>query len=133
MALTVLAGLLVTGFAAGYFGGSSAVTFAACVALAIGSIISFGPALFRVESDHWGVAVLACGVVRGMGVLAAAYFMAQNDPALTPRPLYMGAAAGAVVILIAESVIAVTILSRLERQREQIKSAKAAFIAPLAD
>ena len=131
MAVSVAAGLLTTWLAALSFGGSPAVVGAACAAVAIGSIVSFGPAAFSIGRDHWGLAVLLCGVVRALGILAIAYSLTRGNPDLAPRPLYLGAAAGAIVILIAESVIAITILSSLERRREQTKAAP--LIAHAAD
>lgn len=117
MAAAVAVGLATACLAALSFGGTASAIGGACAALAVPSIVSFGPAILSIDRAHWGLAVMLCGIVRALGVMALAYALAAATPDVPHRPLYMGAAAGAIVILVAETAIAVTILSNLERRR----------------
>src|SRR5437763_769797 len=83
--------------------------------VAVGSIITFIPALLSVGPDFWGIAVLLCGVGRGLAVLGLAFVLDHAGTGLMTRPLYFGALGGAVLILIAESAVAIRILAQLER------------------
>ncbi|MGD9689557.1 MAG: hypothetical protein AB7K52_06875 [Phycisphaerales bacterium] len=91
---------------------------AAVLALLIGSIATLGPALMRVGVDHWGFAVLLSGVARAMLALAVGFLLTQTSTGLEPRPLFMGVCAGAVLLLIIETALCISILSRLDRAQE---------------
>jgi hypothetical protein len=117
MVLVTVAALVAAWVTARALGGDAGTARAATLALAIGSVLTLGPAVLRIDREHWGVAVLACGMGRGLVTLGAAYLMAAGNDALAPRPLYLGAVAGVLVVLLAESVAAILILSSLERRR----------------
>lgn len=95
-------------------GASPAAAKEAAVAVAIAAPLGLAPALLRVGMEHWGLVVLLAGMVRGLLILALA-FMATRDPEVPARAVGLGAAAGAVFILIGETITAVNVLSRAVR------------------
>ena len=117
MILVTAVALVAAWVTARSLGGAGDEARAATLALAIGSVLTLGPAVLRIDRERWGVAVLACGMGRGLATLGAAYLMATGNQALAPRPLYLGAVAGVLIVLLAESVAAILILSSLERRR----------------
>jgi hypothetical protein len=123
MALATAGALLVTWLTASGMGGSSSVAGLAIMALGIGSVLTFAPAVLKIDREHWGVAVLFSGTARGLVALGAAYLIAQQRPEMHARPLYMGIAAGAILVLVVETFLTISILSRIERAREAMKAA----------
>jgi hypothetical protein len=86
-------------------------------ALAIASLLSFAPALLTIGREHWGVAVLVCGMARALVLLGWCFAARENSPGLLARPLMLGAAGAAMLLLIIESVASVRILTLLDRRR----------------
>lgn len=125
MALATLASLASAWGTAAAMHASITVCMQAFIALAIGSILTFGPVLLRIGSEHFGVAVLFCGAARGLVSLAAAYFIADQHPNDPHRSLYMGVAAGAIFLLIVETLLTINILSAIERRRVAQKAGAA--------
>lgn len=122
LGVTVL-GLACAWIVAGLGSGSEAESRSAAMALAIGSFLTFIPAVARISRDYWGVAVLFCGAARILAVLGIAYLITNSDPSRPSRPIFMGAASGAGLVMIAESALAVVFLSQIERARERLKKA----------
>jgi hypothetical protein len=113
-------------------GGSPATAGSAALAVTIGSILTFAPALLRLGREHWGVAVLVFGLLRSLLILAAAWMIESNTPDLAVRPLYLGVVAGAVLILVVETAVAVLILQRIEDARQKHKISQPTHSGPAA-
>jgi hypothetical protein len=132
MALTTVAALGLTWGTAAAMGASNDSRISAATAMAIASILTFAPALLRIGREHFGVAVLFCGGARGLAALAIAYMIAQQHPNDPHRAMYMGIAAGAIFVLVVETVLTIQILSAIERRREAMKAAPTAAITQSA-
>jgi len=87
-------------------------------AMGAGSLATLIPLLLSVGKDFWGVVVLGSGVGRSLIVLAVCYAMQPAN--LPPRPLFMGALTFVLTLLLAETIMAVKVLSRLERERVRL-------------
>jgi hypothetical protein len=120
--VAVLAGLVLAAVVAAAMGGDGRAVRSAVLAVAVGSALTFLPALLRISAEYWGVAVLASGVARSLLVLAIAYAMSKGNGDLAVRPFFVGALVGAVTILMAESALAVATLARWDRQRLALKN-----------
>lgn len=80
------------------------------------SLVGLLPALAH-TAERFGVAVLGTSVLRMLALLAAA--VALTEFAGQPnRPVWFGVVAGAVTALVAESAIAVAVLSTMERRKD---------------
>ncbi|QOJ00230.1 MAG: hypothetical protein HRU70_06905 [Phycisphaeraceae bacterium] len=88
------------------------------VALAAGSFLTFIPALVPISREYWGVGVLFCGATRGLVVIGLAYALSGGEGGPERRPVMVGSASGAGLLLAVETALAVVLLSRLERARE---------------
>lgn len=97
-------------------GGDSRTVSRVTIALLAGSLLTFAPALLRISKDYWGVAVLASGVARSLIVLGICYSIRETSPDVAARPLFLGAAAGAFILLVIETIAAVKVLSALDRR-----------------
>jgi hypothetical protein len=113
-------------------GGSPQAAGFAALAVTVGSILTFAPALLRLGREHWGVAVLVFGLLRSLLILAAAWMIESSTPDLAVRPLYLGAVAGAVFILVVETAVAVVILQRIEDARLKHKQSLPPHSGPAA-
>lgn len=122
MASATALGLVLAGVVAAAIGADQKTIGSTVLALAIASVVTFIPVVLRVRAEYWGVAVLASGMGRSLMALAVAYSMTLTDPGLSTRALFMGAVAGAVVILIVESALAIATLSQWDRQRLALKN-----------
>lgn len=120
MAALCLGALAVTAAVSTILGGDSATTLRACAAVGIGSIASFIPVLLASTSQtgasNFGVLVVVASGARTLITLAAALFFTQMQ-SLAKVPLWVGAMAGAGLILIVETALTVSILSRIERAK----------------
>lgn len=123
MALATACALGVTAAATSMLGGSGSATGIAAGLLALASALTFIPCIARVSKEHWGVLVLFCGAGRGVAALAVAWVIGQQQMGIPPRPLFLGIAAGALFLLVAETALTISILSKIERQREALKAA----------
>ena len=121
MALATVAGLSCAGLVAWALGGDSRTAGFAVLALLVGSVLTFAPALLRVSVEHWGVAVLLAGVARALAVLGIAYALDHSGAGLLTRPLFFGSIGGAVLVLAAESAVAIRMLAHLDRARTALK------------
>ncbi len=123
-AATLLGCAVASGVAMG-MGGDSKGVMMAVGSLLIASIASLGPVVLRLGRENWGVGVLVFGAARSLLVLGVAWLMESNAPGVSKRALYLGAVAGAVVVLMIETLAAVTILSGIEARRAKEKSGNA--------
>ncbi|MGQ0628551.1 MAG: hypothetical protein ACT4PL_10685 [Phycisphaerales bacterium] len=123
MAGTTLIAAGVSASVAAVLGGDGTVILSVLTAFLIGSVFTFIPAIARVGHDHWGVVVLFSGVSRSLLVLAIAYSALHNNPDMVARPLFLGAVSGTFLVLMAETAAAVSILSKIERERVAAKAA----------
>jgi hypothetical protein len=114
VALATAAALVAAGLIASLAGADARTAAAAVLALGIGSIATFIPAVMVIGPGRWGIAVLLSGVGRALIVLGAAYAMDHAGAGLPTRPLYFGAVGGAVLVLVLETVAAIRILARME-------------------
>ncbi len=127
--LTMLVGSLVAvlGAWAGsrLMGGTPAQAGTVAVALAIGSVAGFAPALLRVSPEYWGVVVLLSGAARALLVLGVCYGLAVKNPELAGRAISLPAVGGAVLMLALETTLAIRVLSRIEQRKAELKAAGA--------
>jgi hypothetical protein len=116
-------GLAVLGAAActAALGGSNKSVMDTVLALAIGSTLTFLPAIVPVGASHWGIAVLCSGVARSLLILGLAYTLSEGHNDGSPRAFFIGTLIGAVAVLIAESAFAISMLARWDRQRLLVK------------
>lgn len=95
-------------------GGSSTTAGLAALSLVIASVASLGPVVLSVKRESWGVLVFGSSIARMLLVLAVGYWIdAANQ--LDRGPFWMSLVLGAVLVLIAETTVAVVTLTRLER------------------
>ncbi len=87
------------------------------LALALGSFATFAPAVLNIGADHWGVSVLVAGVARALIILGYCYAARETNPAVASRPLFLGAASAAMLLLIVEAAASIRILAALERRK----------------
>ena len=92
-------------------GASPAAAGQAALSIAVAAPIGLAPALLKVGYDQWGLVVLVGGMLRGLIVLAVAFYVTRS-PEVPARPVGLGAASGAVLILIIETIVAVNVLNR---------------------
>lgn len=115
-AATLLAAVLATGcawFVASGIGGSEAALPAAAItagACAVGLL----PALVG-SATHFGVYVMAASVTRLLLVIFAAVLLTEVG-GLPRRPLWLGAASGAAIALVAESILSIAVIASMQRR-----------------
>lgn len=127
MLATTIAAITCAALISSSLGGARAA-WAATIALAVASLASFLPAVLSVGAAHWGMVVLASGVGRSLLVLAIVYAATENG--LPSRPTFLGAGAGALFVLVVETVLAIVILSAIERTKQQLKNTPGASSLP---
>lgn len=116
-------GAMVVGACTTWFmGGTQASIMLVAGALAAGLVVSLLPAVLTISADFWGVVVLGAGVGRGLLVMGIVFVATENNPDLSSKPIFMGALVGTVLVLVAETAAAVTILSGLERVKAALKA-----------
>lgn len=113
-------------------GGDGRTTTLAAAAVAIGSVATFLPILLGRRSKdagagmgNFGVLVLVASVTRTLLILSAALLFDQTRQLVRPA-LWIGAMGGAVIVLVAESAVAIALLSRLERLKTSQRPAPTA-------
>ena len=104
-------------------GGTPGQAQTAAMALAIGSVVGFAPALLRIGAEHWGLVVLLSGVGRALLVLGVCYAAAAGTPELAGRPLSLPALGAAVFLLTLETATAVRVLGRIEQRKAELRTA----------
>jgi hypothetical protein len=106
-------------------GGDWHTAMLAAAAIGVGAIATFLPVVFTGGGSggagNFGVHVLIASMVRALLILSIAVYFTQTRD-LPKRPFWVGAATGAGFILIVESTLAISILSRIERARLAARS-----------
>jgi len=87
------------------------------LAFAFGAFATAIPACFPISREYWGLAVVVSGVGRAMLMLGVCFVARELNPEMIARPLFLGVASGAMLLLFTEVVLAVRILSDIERRR----------------
>lgn len=89
----------------------------AAAIVAIGAVISLMPAIMSVPPTRWGIVVFATFTIRNILFAAAMLGVIQLVDGIDRRPFLFGVVAGAGLILIVETMLAVSILSWLDRKK----------------
>lgn len=97
-------------------GASPRTAAIAAGALAGASVAGLAPGLLRVKAETWGLLVFGSSIARLMLVVLIGFIL-DNAIELDRRPFWLSLATGAVVILIAETVVAVRAISRFDKLR----------------
>lgn len=108
-----LAALVIAGLVTSLLGGDSKSIMLGEVALLIGVTISFAPAVIGRKSEIFGMAVLAASIARmltAMGIVV----IAAHTLDLPRKPIGVGVGAGLLLALIAEVILALSILTRAD-------------------
>jgi hypothetical protein len=108
-----LAALVVTGLITALLGGGAKALALGEVALLIGVVISFAPAIIGRNSETFGITVLAASIARMLTVLGIV-IIAANVLDIPRRPVGLGVGAGLLLALIAEVMLALSVLSRAD-------------------
>lgn len=126
MAAACVAALAATVAAGLALGGGQRAAMLAAGAVGVGSMATFLPLLLS-GVGAFGVRVLFASVVRMLVILCLAWMMDLAgiiDPASPARrAFWLAAFCGGAFILVAESVVAVSLLARIERQKSGGRSA----------
>lgn len=91
-----------------------AIGIALAVLASVCIVPMLGPPL--VSGESWGMVVLGCGAMRTMLALGAMLVLIEIQ-GLERRPVVMGILTGAMMIMIAEAVVAVRALAARDRMR----------------
>lgn len=109
--------MLVGGIIIAVLGGDGQAIVVGSSALAIGIALSLAPVIIGVKQDMFGMAVVAASGAR-MIIALAIVVIATVAMDLSRKPLGLGVGAGLLISLIAETMLAITILSRVSRKTE---------------
>lgn len=85
--------------------------------VAVGALISLMPAIMSVAPTRWGIVVFATFTVRNLLIVAAMLAVVQLVEGIDRRPFLLGVVAGAGLILLVETMLAIGILSWLDRKK----------------
>lgn len=106
--------------------GDSGTVLLAAASVGIGAIATFLPVLFggrtKAGAENFGLLVLFASGARTLLIMAVALFFSQTRE-IVKAPFWVGTMSGAGVILVIESIVSITILSRLERLKTAQSSA----------
>lgn len=94
--------------------GSSRTAGMSAAIVAVASLVSLLPGLLQLRAENWGLAVLGASMARVLLVIAIGF---AAGPAGDRRAFWLGLVAGAVVVLIAETSLAISALQRMERTK----------------
>lgn len=92
------------------------------------SLVSLLPALVT-RPERFGMAVLGASIARMLLGMFAALMVTQVGDAPS-RPVWLGAVAGLGLILVVESILAIAVLSHLERLKSAGRASAAAGVEP---
>lgn len=104
-------------------GGPARIGGLAAGVVAAASLVSLLPALLHLKPENWGLAVFGASTARMLLVLAVGFAV---DPSGDRQAFWMGLVAGAVVVLIAETGLAVSALQKFEREKRTAPASPAA-------
>lgn len=85
--------------------------------VAVGALIALMPAIMSVAPTRWGIVVFATFTVRNLLFVAAMLAVVQLVEGIDRRPFLLGVVAGAGLILLVETMLAIGILSWLDRKK----------------
>lgn len=122
MAGATLVALGVVWAVCAWMGGDGPTLRAAMTATAVGAFATFVPAVMVISAEFWGVAVLVAGTARSLAAVALAFMFTQNDPAVASKPAMLSVSAGAMLVLAAEVIAAISILSAIERRKAELRA-----------
>lgn len=117
MALVGAVSLAVSAAITAYLGGDGQTIVIGASALAVGILISLAPIIINIPTHSFGIAVVAASGAR-MLVAMAVVVIATAVLDLPRRPLGLGVGAGLLMSLIAETLLALAVLSRVNRKTE---------------
>ncbi len=86
----------------------------AAIGLAVASLPTLLPALLRVHASNWGTLVFASSAARMLLVIAVG-FAVSTGQAVDRKPFWFALLAGAIVVLLIESLVASIAIARRER------------------
>lgn len=86
-------------------------------AAAIGIPATFAPVILRIKPDYWALSVVGAGTARMLLCLGFCYAVREAAPEVLSRPLFIGVASGAALLLAVEVAASIRILSAIERER----------------
>jgi hypothetical protein len=89
----------------------------AAAIVAVGGLIALMPAIMSVPPTRWGIVVFATFTVRNLLFVAAMLAVVQLVEGIDRRPFLFGVVAGAGLILLVETMLAIGILSWLDRNK----------------
>lgn len=95
----------------------------AAAIVAVGAIIALMPAIMTVPPTRWGIVVFATFTIRNLLFVAAMLAVVQLVDGIDRRPFLFGVVAGAGLILLVETMLAIGILSWLDRKKVFAKPA----------
>jgi len=111
------ASLLICGLLTAVLGGDGQAIVVGSGALTVGILISLAPVIIGVKMESFGIAVVAASGAR-MLVALAIVVIASAAMDLPRKPVGLGVGAGLLISLIAETMLAMMILSRVNRRTE---------------
>jgi hypothetical protein len=117
---TVLIGglaMVLCGAVTAVLGGDGQAIVIASSALAVGLGLSLAPVLVGVRMEGFGMAVVAASGARLLVALGIVVIAAVSMD-LPRRPIGLGVGAGLLLSLVAETILAMAILSRVNRKTE---------------
>ncbi len=109
--------MVVCGVVTAVLGGDGQAIVIASVALLLGVVISLSPAILGLKPEVFGMAVLASSMAR-MIVCLGIVVVAASAMDLPRRPIGLGVGSGLLLALIAEVMLALSVLSRVDRKSE---------------
>lgn len=109
--------MLMCGVVIAVLGGDGQAIVVGSAALAVGIALSLAPVIIGVKQDMFGMAVVAASGAR-MIVALVIVVIATVAMDLPRKPIGLGVGAGLLISLIAETMLAMTILSRVNRKTE---------------
>jgi hypothetical protein len=92
-------------------GGDGPTRTAALAALGVGSVCTFAPAALSVARERWGLVVAGASMARMLAIIAAGGLFAEVF-AVAPRAYVSALLVGGGLVLAAETVTAILLLSR---------------------
>lgn len=117
MALVGAVSLAASAAVCAYLGGDGQTIVIGALALAVGVLISLAPIIVNVPAHSFGIAVVGASGAR-MLVAMTVVVIATAVLDLPRRPLGLGVGTGLLMSLIAETLLALAVLSRVNRKTE---------------
>lgn len=116
-------GAAATGLAWMLAGAAPQRGYAAAI-IGVGALIALMPAIMSVPPTRWGIVVFATFTIRNLLFVGAMLAVVQMVDGIDRRPFLFGVVAGAGLILLIETMLAIGILSWLDRKKVFAQKAK---------